>query len=127
MAKKIRKIIDGKVKWFGTYSMVNKQLKYDTPFLEVTTEEEYIEAYKYRIYNLLKIIKGELPDKTYGIIGVFGKQTKEEIDVEIQEALRKKLDLVINSYSSTLIDREYNCKFTVTTPKGYLITMEYSL
>ena len=125
---KIRKIIAGEVQWFGQNRPTSKSQKvYDTPFLEIKNETDYIEAYKYRIYNLLNIIKGELPDKTYGIKGVFGKQTKEETDVEIQEALRTKLDLVINSFTSTLADRDYECKFTVTTPKGIAITMEIAL
>lgn len=110
---KIRKIVDGKVQWFGN----------DT-FLEIKTTADYNEAYKYRIYNLLSIIKGELPDESYGIKGVFGKQTKSEIDVEIQQALRTKLNLTVNSYTSELKDREYHCKFTVTTPKGTSISLE---
>lgn len=122
---KIRKIENGEVQWFGQNKLNSSNQKvYTSPFLEIKTEEDYIEAYKYRIYNLLKIIKGELPDKTYGIKGVFGKQSKGEIDVEIQEALRTKLDLVINYFTSVVVDRDYELKFTVTTPKGISITME---
>ncbi len=125
MAKKIRKIIDGKVQWFGGFKSNSVgQLVYTSPMLEITDKDSYLEGYRYNIYNLLNIIKKELPDETYGISGVFGKGTKSEIDIEIQQALRKKLDLTVNSYVSTLKDREYHCKFTVTTPKGYTLNME---
>ena len=126
MAKKIRKIIDGKIKWFG-YRANDLGQTYQSPMLEVTDETTYVEAYKYRIYNLLSIIKKELPDKTYGIRGIFDKQSKEDIDIEIQEALRKKLNLTINKYTSYVKDREYHCSFTVTAPRGNLISLEMVL
>lgn len=122
---KIRKIVNGKVQWFG----IRKSSKvYESPMLDIKSDTDYVEAYKYRIYNLLHIIRGELPDKTYGIKGLFGKKTKEEIDIEVQEALRRKLNLTVNSYNSALgIDRTYKCKFTVTTPRGSNISLEVLL
>lgn len=115
MAKKIRKIVDGKVQWFKN------------PMLEIKDDESYIEAYKYRIFNLLSIIKGELTDKSYGIKGVFGKQNKQEIDLEVQQALYDKLGLTVTSYNSVVKDREYSCKFTVVTPKRLAISLEVNL
>ena len=58
---------------------------------------------------------------------MFGKQTKEETDIEIQEALRKKLNLVVNSYVSVMQGRDYHCRFTVTTPRGNLISLDILL
>lgn len=124
---KIRKIINGEVQWFGTYRTTNGVTKYESPMLDVKTDEDYIEAYKYRIFNLLNIIKGELRDKSYGITGVFGKQTKNEIDIEIRQALYTKLNLLVSNYVSVVKDRDYSCRFTVTTPKGILISLEASL
>lgn len=123
MTKKIRKIIDGEVQWFGRGNAV----KYSSPMLEITDTDSYIEAYKYRIYNLLNIIRGELLDKTYGIKSIFGKYPKEDIDIEIRQALNSKLDLVVNEYKSTIKDRGYYCSFTVTTPKGSTISLEMFL
>ncbi len=124
MAKKIRKIIDGKVQWFSGFKEVNGQSVYQSPMLEINTEEDYIEAYKYRIYNLLNIIRKELPDQSFGIRGVFDKQSREEIDIEIRQALYTKLNLLVNDYFSEVKDRHYHCKFTVTTPKGNVISLE---
>lgn len=124
MAKKIRKIIDGKVQWFGGYRNVGGQNTYQSPMLEINTEEDYIEAYKYRIYNMLNIIKKELKDKSFGISGVFAKKSKEEIDIEIRQALYTKLNLLVNEYVSEVKDRQYTCRFTVTTPKGNVISLE---
>lgn len=122
---KIRKIVNGKVQWFG----IRKSSKiYESPMLDIKSDTDYVEAYKYRIYNLLHIIRGELPDKTYGIKGIWGKKTKEEIDIEVQEALRRKLNLTVNSYNSIVkSDRTYQCKFTVTTPRGSNISLEVLL
>lgn len=118
---KVRKIIDGKVQWFGNSKNGHN------PFIEIKDEDSYIEAYKCRIYNLLNIIKGELRDKTYGILGIFGKESKEEIDIEIQDALRKRLDLTINRFISSVKDRVYTCEFTVTTPKGILLSLTVNM
>lgn len=123
MADKIRKIIEGKVQWFGTGGQVN----YESPMLTVNDTDSYIESYKYRIYNLLNIIKGELKDKTYGISGVFAKQTKDELDMEIRTALQSKLDLTVSRYVSTVMNRQYSCNFTVVTPRGDSLSLEVTL
>lgn len=122
---KIRKIVNGEVQWFG---LVNPSTGvYDSPMLDIKTDEDYVKAYEYRIYNLLHVIKGELPDISYGIKGLWGKKSKEEIDIEVQEAMHRKLNLTVNSYVSVVVDREYRCKFTVTTPRGSSITLEVIL
>ena len=124
--RKIEKDSNGnlKVRWFRYPSTKNNQTTYESPFLDVKTKEDYLQLVTYQIYGFLNVVKGELKDKTWGIKGVFGKQSKEEIDMEIQEGLSKKLNLVITSYVSKLEDRNYTCRFTVTTPKGYEITIE---
>ena len=52
------------------------------------------------------------------------RQTKNEIDIEIRQALYTKLNLLVTNYVSELKDRDYSCRFTVTTPKGISISLE---
>ena len=99
MARKIRKIIDGKVQWFGGFKSNSiGQLVYTSPMLEITDKESYLEGYRYNLYNLLNTIKKELPDADIYVYNNNSKDKTYEIAIKNEEELKNNQGYSMNDY-----------------------------